>query len=244
MDAGALLILFLIGAIFVLWLLFWGPKAKEARAEQERQTAAARIEQERQVAAVRAERERQATSARAEQERQIATARLERERRDAEDRARRDSDRTRLQAERDNLLKSIRAGAPDFILRARIDFEREYRSSGGEGMFGQEMSPLVCFGYRVGKTNGRTETERRAILEYAVASDFDATLPFLPASYRNDWGKALSIMRFNRIYQHLNNMADLRDGRPSYAVAVSHWRADASWFQMQQGPRVVKYRDL
>jgi hypothetical protein len=96
----------------------------------------------------------------------------------------------------------------------------------------------------VGKTNGRTETERRAILEYAVAAEYDAALPFLPTSYREDWGSPLSVTRFNRIYQHLNNMADLRDGRRNFEVAVSHWRADASWFQMQQRPRVEKFRGL
>ena len=111
-------------------------------------------------------------------------------------------------------------------------------------MFGQEMSPLVCFGYRVGKTKGRTEVERRAILEYAVAADYDTTLSFLPASYRNDWGGPLSVARFNRIYQHLSNMADLRDNRRNFEVAVSHWRADASWFNMQQRPRVEKYRAI
>lgn len=171
-------------------------------------------------------------------------AREERQRLDAEERARREVERARLRDERDALLKSIRAGAPDFILKARLEFEREYRSKGGEGMFGQEMSPLLCFGYRVGKTAGRTETERRAILEYALAADYDATLPFLPASYREDWGSPISVTRFNRIYQHLNNMADLRDGRRNFEVAVSHWRADASWFQMQQRPRVEKYRVL
>jgi hypothetical protein len=170
--------------------------------------------------------------------------REERQRLDAEERARREAERARLRDERDALLNSIRAGAPDFILKARIEFEREYRSKGGEGMFGQEMSPLVCFGYRVGKTAGRTETERRVILEYALAADYDATLPFLPASYREDWGSSLSVTRFNRIYQHLNNMADLRDGRRNFEVAVSHWRADASWFQLQQRPRVEKYRAL
>lgn len=171
-------------------------------------------------------------------------ARAERQRREAEERARREAERARLRGERDDLLRSIRAKAPDFILRARLEFEREFRSSGGEGMFGQEMSPLVCFGYRVGVTNGRTETERRAILEYAVAADYDVTLPFLPASYREDWGAPLSVTRLNRIYQHLNNMADLRDGRRNLEVAVSHWRADASWFQMQQRPRVEKFRGL
>lgn len=175
---------------------------------------------------------------------QATEARVEKERRDAEKRARREAERAKLLDERENLLKSIRRSAPDFILKARLEFQREYRSKGGEGMFGQEMSPLVCFGYRVGKTKGRTEVERRAILEYAVAADYNTTLPFLPASYRNDWGGPLSVARFNRIYQHLSNMADLRDNRRNFEVAVSHWRADASWFNMQQRPRVEKYRAI
>ena len=171
-------------------------------------------------------------------------AREERERLAAEARARREAELAKLKAERDDLLKSIRTRAPDFILNARLDFEREYRASGGDGVFGQEMSPLVCFGYRVGKTNGRSETERRAILDYAIAADLDATLPFLPKSYRLEWGGPLSAARFNRILHHLNNMADLRDGRRNFDVAVSHWRNDASWFQRQQRPLVEKYRDL
>lgn len=175
---------------------------------------------------------------------QAREARAEKERRDTEDRARREAERTKLLAEREDLLKSIRSSAPDFILKARLDFEREYRSKGGEGMFGQEMSPLVCFGYRVGKTKGRTEVERRAILEYAVAADFDKTLPFLPASYRSEWGSPLSVSRFNRIDQHLNNMADLRDSRSNFEVAVAHWRADASWFRAHQRPRVEKFRAI
>lgn len=172
---------------------------------------------------------------------QAKEARAERERREAEERARSEAQRSQLEAERRALLKSIRTGAPDFILKARLEFEREYRSKGGEGMFGQEMSPLVCFGYRVGKTAGRPERERRTILEYAVAADFDTTLPFLPASYLNDWGGPLSVTRFNRIYYHLNSMADLRDGRRNFEVAVAHWRADASWFHSHQRLNVEKY---
>ena len=175
---------------------------------------------------------------------QATEARAAKERRDAEERAGREAERAKLLDERENLLRSIRTGAPDFILKARLEFQREYHSKGGEGMFGQEMSPLVCFGYRVGKTKGRTEVERRAILEYAVAADYDTTLPFLPPSYRNGWGGPLSVARFNRIYQHLSNMADLRDNRRNFEVAVSHWRADASWFNMQQRPRVEKYRAI
>ena len=175
---------------------------------------------------------------------QASEARAERKRREVEERARREEERSQLEAEREVLLKSIRTGAPDFIIKARLEFEREYRSKGGEGMFGQEMSPLVCFGYRVGKTAGRIESERRTILEYAVAADFDTTLPFLPLSYRNEWGGPLSVTRFNRIYQHLNNMADLRDGRRNFEVAVSHWRADASWFHSEQRQKIEKYSKI
>lgn len=38
-------------------------------------------------------------------------------------------------------LETIRSRIPDLILRARLEFEREYRSSGGEGMFSQEIYP-------------------------------------------------------------------------------------------------------
>jgi cbb3-type cytochrome oxidase subunit 3 len=200
MNDHAILFLFLIIALVLLWFFVWGPQAKEVRAEKKR---------------------------------------LE-----AEERALREAERAKLLSERDDLLQSIRGAAPDFIINARLEFEREYRSKGGEGMFGQEMSPLTCFGYRVGKTKGRPEAERRAILEYAVAADYDRTLQFLPESYRNEWGKPLSLERFNRIYQHLNNTADLRDGRRNYEVAVSHWRTDALWFRTQQLPNVEMFHTL
>jgi hypothetical protein len=128
-----------------------------------------------------------------------------------------------------------------FILSARLEFERQYKAGGGEGQFGQEMSPLLCFGYRVGKPNGRIERERHSILKYAMAADLNAMLPFLPASYRADWGDPLTIARFSRVYQHINNMADLREGRRNFEVAVSHWRADAAWLRTQQLPLVQKF---
>ena len=189
-------IIFLV-VLLLVWFLYLGPKAQEARVERERIAAA--------------------------------------------DRERRAAEVASLRVERDGVLKSIRLDAPGFILDARIDFEREYRNSGGEGSFGQEMSPLVCFGYRVGKTNGRTEAERHQILKYAIAADLDVTLKFLPATYRSEWGEPLSRTRLNRIYQHLNNLADLRDGRRNYEIAVSQWRADARWFHMQQLPLVEKF---
>ena len=150
--------------------------------------------------------------------------------------------RAKLREERDAKLTSIRSNAPDYIWRARIDFERQYEAGGGSGTFGQDKSPLVCFGYRVGTINGLPEDMRRTILEYALAADYDATLPFLPESYRREWGEPLGGKRFKRIYTHLTSMADLRDGRRNMAVAVSHWRSDAAWFRSSQRHVVEKYR--
>lgn len=255
----------LLTVLFLLWAVFWYLKAKTAREAHERQAAALRTDRERRDTAERArkkdaqdewarqkavsfaERRRSEAEIRVqekaakEEDRLAATARNERERRAAEQKAQVDAARASLKAERDDLLLSIRSGAPDFILSARLDFEREYRAKGGEGMFGQEMSPLVCFGYRVGKTNGRTQSERQSILKYAIAADLDVTLPFLPSDYRREWGGPLSKTRYSRIFHHLTNMADLREGRSNFDVAVAHWRADAMWFQNQQRALVEKY---
>lgn len=172
----------------------------------------------------------------------IEAARSEREQKEQEARAKREAQLAKLRQEREEHLHAIRAGAPGYILRARLDFESKYQSGGGEGFFGQEMSPLACFDYRVGKTNGRREQERHEILKYALVADLDTTLPFLPSNYRKDWGQPMSVTRFNRIYQHLKNMADLRDGRRNFQVAVEHWRNDASWFASEYHSMVNKFR--
>ena len=231
-------------ALLLLWVALRSPKTEDAPKESEGIAAEASAERQRLEAAATAESASREAEARAAKDKQAAQMRAERERREAAERARQEAERSKLQAERDSFLRSTRMAAPDFILNARLDFEREYRASGGEAMFGQEMSPLVCFGYRVGKTNGRSETERRAILAYAIVADLDVTLPFLPVAYRREWGGPLSATRFNRVLHHLDNMADLREGRRSFEVAVSHWRADASWFRAQQRPVMEKYRGI
>lgn len=231
-------------ALLLLWVALRSPKTEDAPKESEGIAAEASAERQRLEAAATAESASREAEARAAKDKQATQMRAERERREAAERARQEAERSKLQAERDSFLRSTRMAAPDFILNARLDFEREYRASGGEAMFGQEMSPLVCFGYRVGKTNGRSETERRAILAYAIVADLDVTLPFLPVAYRREWGGPLSATRFNRVLHHLDNMADLREGRRSFEVAVSHWRADASWFRAQQRPVMEKYRGI
>ena len=85
-------------------------------------------------------------------------------------------------------------------------------------------------------------SERQAILKYAIVANFDSMLSFLPADYLSDWGSPLSLNRFNRIYHHLTSMADLRDGRRNFEVAVSDWRNDANWFKTDHKELVYKYR--
>ena len=173
---------------------------------------------------------------------QAREARAERKRLAEEERVRLEAKREKLKSERDDLLRSERLGAPGFIIRESLDFEREYRSTGGDGFFGQEMSPLACFGYRVGITRGRNNSERQAILKYAIVANFDSMLSFLPADYLSDWGSPLSLNRFNRIYHHLTSMADLRDGRRGYENAISDWRNDANWFKTDHKELVDRFR--
>jgi hypothetical protein len=127
----------------------------------------------------------------------------------------RSAEMDRLQKERESHLNSIISGAPRFIHDERRDFELNYRASNGGKDFPNEMSPLVCFGYRVGKSKGRPEHERRSVLRYALAANLDTELSFLQARYRSEWGCPLSIKRFNRIYQHLIYLTELHAGKPN-----------------------------
>lgn len=147
-----------------------------------------------------------------------------------------------LAKDRDATLSSFRSEIPPFILKEKLAFERQYSANPSKAFFGQEMSPLVCFGYRVGRTNGRPAHERHAILKYALAADLDKALPFLPSRYRQDWGQPLTTARYVRMLDHLNGMADLRDRRANFEAAVDDWRLDASWLRTELYPIVIKYR--
>lgn len=94
---------------------------------------------------------------------------------------------------------------------------------------GQELSPLTCFGYRVGKSNGRPQKIRHEILEYALVGQIPT---FFPAAYIYEWGEPRSLKRYNRIIRHLKSQADSREkSNKDYSVAIEEWRSDARWFQ-------------
>ena len=129
--------------------------------------------------------------------------------------------------QQDEYLDELKKNKPGYILQAQIEFEREYRAAGGSSsFFGQEKSPLACYGYAVGKTNGRSVAERRAIIEFTLSAELPS---IFPDSYRRDWGEPISNRRMNKIISHLSSLADLRSGRKNFEVAVQHWRDDASW---------------
>lgn len=129
--------------------------------------------------------------------------------------------------QQDEYLDELKKNKPGYILQAQIEFEREYRAAGGSSsFFGQEKSPLACYGYAVGKTNGRPVADRRDIIEFTLSAELPS---IFPESYRIEWGAPMSTRRMKKIINHLSSLADLRSGRKNFEVAVQHWREDASW---------------
>jgi flagellar biosynthesis GTPase FlhF len=217
---------FLLVIIFIallIWLFVIKPKAEESRIEWERQRAKARVEQEKKDEEARIKRERQRAKARAEQERQEEEARIKRER------------LKRAVEEREKKITKQ---------NDQLEFEREFKSQTYQSFFGQDMSPLTCFGYRVGKTNGRPENERQAILRYAIVADLDISLPFLPIEYRQEWGSPLSETRVSRICNHLKAMADLRSTRSNFEFAIAQWRKDAVWVQAEHRSIMHQFKSV
>jgi hypothetical protein len=126
---------------------------------------------------------------------------------------------------RAEFLSSALSGTPKHILIATRDGEVAYRFS-PSNYFGQEFSPLVYYGYRTGVTKGRTERERREILQHCLAVEFP---DFFPPSYRNSWGKPASRTRFRRITKHIEGQVALKEGVGNAPVAVQEWNDDLDW---------------
>ena len=225
MDGSGLIIVLLILIGIVFWIVFLSPQAQEKRAEQ------VRFEAEERQRGLKLEAEVRESQLKIESEEREKRLRVK-----AERRAKREAKEKRLKKERDDYIKSVRINQPNFILQARIEFERAYKSSGGStSFFGQEKSPLACFGYVVGKTKGRKPAERKQIIEYTLCAEIP---DFFPQSYSSEWGKPLSATRFNKINSHITSMADLRSNRPNFEVAVSDWRADVAWMDKDLADRV------
>lgn len=149
---------------------------------------------------------------RLEQERQRERDRLERERKKAE-----------AQKEFEDLVSQ---GMPKSVARAHREYMTDNPLPRGQTWYGEDVSPLTFYGYRVGKTRGLRPSERREIIRYVMRVRLTAPLA---VSYQNSWGTPLSRRRRQAIISHINKLAAQRASRRGYEVAVADWQEDSRW---------------
>jgi hypothetical protein len=149
--------------------------------------------------------------------------RIEDERRKEEQRLERERQKAEKQKEFDQLVSQ---GMPGPVARAHREFKAENPLPKGEMCYGEDVSPLTYYGYRVGKTRGLPANERHEVIRYVMRARL--TDP-LAKSYQVSWGRPLSLRRRQAIREHIEKLAAQRGSRPNYEVAVADWRADSEW---------------
>ena len=149
--------------------------------------------------------------------------RIENERRKEEARLERERQRAEKQKEFERLVSQ---GMPGPVARAHREFKAENPLPKGQIWYGEDVSPLTYYGYRVGKTRGLTLNERHEVIRYVMRARL--TDP-LAKSYQVSWGRPLSLHRRQAIRGHIEKLAAQRETRPNYEVAVADWRADSAW---------------
>ena len=145
--------------------------------------------------------------------------------------------------ENNSELKVIRDGeigkSPPQHIKASLDeYIQDYRSNGIVNW--NDFSPLACFGYRVGKTNGKRESIRREIIHYTWYAQIPSIIPY---RYAVKWGDPGTCKRFDKIRSHLLMLGRQRQSRKNYEVAVQNWFSDAEWFQKKYWSLACRYRD-
>jgi cbb3-type cytochrome oxidase subunit 3 len=158
-------------------------------------------------------RQRKLRAEQEERERQRREAeRLERERKKAEAKKKFDS--------------LVSQGMPRSVARAHREFMADNPLPKGRTWYGEDISPLTFYGYRVGKARGLRQSERREIIRYVLRARL--TDP-LAQTYQVSWGRPLSRQRRNAIVTHIDKLAAQRSSRRGYEVAVAEWIADSDW---------------
>jgi hypothetical protein len=127
---------------------------------------------------------------------------------------------------------------PIHMQSAFAEFEKEYRSHSGSFFNMNDFSPLTCFGYRVGKTNGVKEGIRREIIYFTWYANIPA---IIPRHYASTWGEPGTHKRYSKIIAHLSMLASQRRNRSSYDIAVSQWDADVEWFKSNYSSLAYQY---
>lgn len=199
---------------FAIWFFFYREteeQKEQKRLEQERRTE--ELERRRKE---HAEEQTRLAKERAEQEE------LERQHREAQ-RLERERKKADAEKEFDSLVSK---GMPNSVAKAHRDYKSENPLPRGQSWYGEDVSPLTFYGYRVGKTRGLRQSERREIIRYVMRARL--TDP-LAKTYQTSWGRPLTRQRRNAIIHHIDKLAAQRGTRKGYEVAVAEWTADGEW---------------
>ncbi|WP_372995742.1 hypothetical protein [Marinobacter sp.] len=140
-----------------------------------------------------------------------------------------------LQARR---YREMQKSLPKHMQRALSQFETEYQQNPGAFKSLHEFSPLACFGYKVGKTNGLPDQQRREIIYFTWYAEIPSVVP---SQYAREWGEPGTSKRFSKIRSHLSMLANQRRTRKGYEVAVSHWDSDVKWFSGNYSDLAYQY---
>lgn len=206
MDRDSLLFLKLllyIGVAIAIWFFFFreSEKKKQERLRKQKRYA----EEKERLARERAEQEER-----------------DRQRRGAERQAR---DQRKAEAEKE-YNRLVSKGMPRSVARAHREFLADNPLPKGRAFYGEDVSPLTFYGYRVGKTRGSPQSERREIIRYVLRARLTDPLAH---TYQVNWGRPLTRQRRKAIIGHIDKLAAQRGSRRNYEVAVAEWIADSDW---------------
>lgn len=159
-----------------------------------------------------------------------------------EEEERRERERQRLEEERrearEAAKKEFDSLVPAGVQRSHREFLAENPLPKGQQWYGEDVSPLTYYRYRVGKTRGLRETERHEIIRYVLRARLGNPLA---VSYQRSWGRPLSRKRRSAICSHLDKLAAQRASRRNYETVVAHWEADSAWTRRHQDAEISKF---
>ncbi|OAN77248.1 hypothetical protein A8B81_15775 [Sulfitobacter pontiacus] len=163
-----------------------------------------------------------------------------------EEEERRERERQRFEEERRKTREAakkefdslVSPGMPAGVQRSHREFLAGSSLPRGQQWYGEDVSPLTYYGYRVGKTRGLRETERYEVIRYVLRARLGDPLA---KGYQRSWGRPLSRQRRSAICGHLDKLAAQRASRRNYEIAVAHWEADSAWTRRHQDDEISKF---
>lgn len=104
-----------------------------------------------------------------------------------------------------------------------------------EDVFGRDDSPLSRIGYRVGKTKGLPESERRRLLRELLLKESGAREL---AGFEDEFGRPKSHRRLYAIAERLAAFARnaRRRSDRNYEVAIAEWESDLAYLKKYRKP--------